>query len=392
MSKVTQIMGFAAFLAVFLIIYGGAHVFVFWRIKVSWNPGPRCLAGLAVFLTLMALAPILERVAERLQWELLARVLAYAGYVWMGILFLGLAAYLVLGGYRGLLALVDRTASLPAAFRLGDRQALWLALGLAVAVTLYGHWEAWNIRTSRLKVVSAKIPPAVGPVTVVQISDVHLGLIVRTARLNRIAARVREAQPDLLVSTGDLVDGELDDIGCLLQCLREIQPRFGKFAVTGNHEFYAGLPQALEFTRRMGFTVLRGEAREVPGVLRIAGVDDPAVKYFEPGRDVPETEVLGPLPPGEFRLLLKHQPRIDPAALGEFDLQLSGHTHGGQIFPFGFFTRLAYPLGSGFKSLDRGSAVYVSRGSGTWGPPIRFLAPPEITVIELVPAGATAAR
>ncbi|HEX7539324.1 MAG TPA: hypothetical protein VF358_03390, partial [Syntrophales bacterium] len=166
--------------------------------------------------------------------------------------------------------------------------------------------------------------------------------------------------------------------------IREIHPAQGKFAVTGNHEFIAGIDKSLAFTRDCGFDTLRGEARDVGGFLTIAGVDDPAGQGFRlRGQENGEGELLSSLSRQRFILFLKHRPTVAENTLGLFDLQLSGHSHHGQIFPFNWIVRLYFPIESGLHDMGN-SRVYVSRGSGTWGPPIRFLAPPEVTVIDLV--------
>jgi hypothetical protein len=224
----------------------------------------------------------------------------------------------------------------------------------------------------------------IGTLTIAQISDVHLGLIVREERLKRILREVERAGPDILVSTGDLVDGQMGSLRGLAELLKTINPKYGKFAITGNHEFYAGLDQALNFMEKAGFTVLRGETLNLAGIINIAGIDDPTGKQFEDLRGVSERALLSELPREKFTLLLKHLPVMDENALGLFDLQLSGHTHKGQIFPFTLITRLFFGNYSGLTHLPNNSYLYVSRGSGTWGPPIRFLSPPEVTIIKLV--------
>jgi predicted MPP superfamily phosphohydrolase len=235
-------------------------------------------------------------------------------------------------------------------------------------------------------ITSSKIPREVGKLTIVQISDVHLGLIVRHDRLARILDIVKAAAPDILVSTGDLVDGQINRMTGLAEQMQDVRPRFGKYAVTGNHEIYAGLTQSLGFIERAGFKVLRGEDIVAGGVINIAGVDDPAISRVTHTEPVAEQTLLSGLSAKSFTLLLKHRPVVEKESLGRFDLQLSGHVHNGQIFPFNLVTHLFYPVKTGYSLLSNGSALYVSRGTGTWGPPIRFLAPPEITVIELLPA------
>jgi predicted MPP superfamily phosphohydrolase len=233
-----------------------------------------------------------------------------------------------------------------------------------------------------LTIRSHKVPAAYSPLKIVQISDVHLGLIVREGRLKRILKKVAAENPDVVVSTGDLVDGQVCELNGLAGLLNEIRPRYGKFAVTGNHEFYAGFDNAKCFTENAGFTLLRGESTSAAGIT-IAGVDDPAGRFYGL-KNISETELLSPLPRNKFVLLLKHRPLVDKKAVGLFDLQLSGHIHKGQIFPFTLLTALYYPLTSGRLDLPDKSVMYVSRGSGTWGPPVRFLAPPEVTAIELI--------
>ena len=166
--------------------------------------------------------------------------------------------------------------------------------------------------------------------------------------------------------------------------LASITPKYGKFAITGNHEYYAGLDQALQFTEKAGFKILRGEALNVENIINIAGVDDPQAKAFSHYKEVSEKALLSGLPREYFTLLLKHRPFVDKDSIGLFDLQLSGHVHRGQIFPFSIVTGLYYKTQSGLNNLPGNSMLYVSRGSGTWGPPIRFLSPPEITVIDLI--------
>lgn len=385
MYKQEQIWGLILFPLVYVLVYGSLHLFIYWKIKSVFALGPAGGGYLVLFLVLMVLAPVLERVSDRTRWEWLARVLAFVGYAWMGMLFLSLTVYLALGGYRVFVAVLERVGfSWGRELILTDRHAVWTSAAVAAGIAAYGLFEARWMRIEHLVIRSAKIPAAAGRVRVVQISDVHLGLIVRHARLRRIVKAVRRAEPDILVSTGDLVDGELSELDSLVQALAEVKPKHGKYAVTGNHEFYAGIQQAANFTNKAGFTLLRGESAAPGGLINIAGVDDVDGKYFDQYRDVSEAELLSRLSADKFTLLLKHRPKLNPEALGRFDLQLSGHTHHGQIFPFTLFTRLTFPLGSGYVRLREKAALYTSRGTGTWGPPFRFLAAPEVTVIDLV--------
>ena len=374
------------FLALFLI-YGGTHLYFFLKVKAALSPGILSSLFLALFLLLMVFTPVQVRVLENKDLEAFARFAAYTGYLWMGFIFLFFSASLAIDIYHGLLHGVgfffQRDFS---ALFLAKRTALFLSLLWGMTTALYGYFEARDIRIERVVINSPKVPAAVGKLTIVQISDVHLGLIIREERLKRIIAGINGASPDLLISTGDLVDGQINRMTGLAELFQNIRPRFGKFAVTGNHEVYAGLNQAVDFTERAGFKVLRNEGSTAGGLINVVGVEDPAILRVAHSRQVTEKTLLSKVSSDRFTLLLKHRPAVDQESLGLFDLQLSGHVHKGQIFPFNLLTYLFYPVRTGFALYPQNSALYVSRGTGTWGPPIRFLAPPEITVIELIHA------
>ncbi|MBN2539489.1 MAG: metallophosphoesterase [Deltaproteobacteria bacterium] len=376
------------FLLVFFLIYSGVHLYLFLEAKASLALGTRTSRCVALFMLMMVLAPVIVHISERNGFESFAIFFSWTGYIWMGIAFLLLSLSLFCDCYRILVHLsayifsFDPSTVIPSA-----RHCFITVLSLAVALALYGSIEALHIRSETITIRTAKVPKEIGTFRIVQISDLHLGLIVREKRLERILKEVRAAAPDMLVSTGDLVDGETDNLSCLVELLRKIAPAYGKFAVTGNHEFYAGLTQSLNFTRTAGFTVLRGEGADVGGFITIAGVDDPTAKIFGAVEGVREDKLLSGFSDDRFTILLKHQPVVLKGSPALFDLQLSGHTHKGQIFPFTLLTRLVFSFNSGRYQLADGAMLYVSRGSGTWGPPMRLMAPPEITIIDLIHDG-----
>jgi predicted MPP superfamily phosphohydrolase len=372
------------FLLTFFLIYGGTHLYFFLKVKAALSLGTLSALCLALFMLLMVFAPVLVRILEKQGMEASARLTAYTGYLWMGFLFLFFSASLAIDIYHGFLHGVGFLSHRDfGSFFLSKRVALALPFAWGIVTAGYGYFEALDIKTERLVIATSKIPATVGKLTIVQISDVHLGLIVRKERLSRIIEKVKAASPDILVSTGDLVDGEINRMTGLAELLDDIKPRYGKYAVTGNHEIYAGIKQALAFTEQAGFRVLRNEGVTVGELINIVGIDDPVIKRVGHGSPVSERTLLEGLPHENFTLFLKHRPAIEQKSLGLFDLQLSGHVHKGQIFPFNMLTHLFYPVKMGYSIFPRKSALYVSRGTGTWGPPIRFLAPPEVTVIEL---------
>lgn len=368
-------MGFALFISLFLTLYGGMHYYGFLKVRKALALGPVHQAALALFLLFMVISPVAVRWAERAGLEDLGRVLAYAGYTWMGFLFL----FVCLGlSADALMLLLPRGLHpTPPLFLMGTA-------GLAVLFTLYGMHEALEVRVERVSIPLSKIGEPPGRIRIAQISDVHLGLLFREQRLQGVLDAVRAANPDLLVSTGDLVDGDTDGLFEVLEMLRVIRPPLGKFAVIGNHEVYAGLQRSLQFMTEAGFRVLRDEAVTLPECLSLAGIQDPAVGGGGDARRALEREILLGLPKDLPSILLKHRPSVEEGSEGLFDLQLSGHTHNGQIFPFSLLVRWVHPRIAGLYPLASGSFLYVSRGSGTWGPPIRILSPPEVTVIDLV--------
>ena len=378
-------MRYIIFLTVFLSLYSSLHLYGFLSVKRALAPGPKVNAALILFMVLMIFAPIIVRFLERNDLVTPARFFAYIGYLWMGILFLFFSFAVALDTYRFILEATQRVFNPDfSRFSLSKVQCFFIPLFLSAGITIFGFFEALNIRTERVIIRTDTITQKLGRLKIVQISDVHLGLIVRKYRLRKIIERIKAEKPDVLVSTGDLVDGQMNNLSELTGMIRRIPTKYGKYAVLGNHEFYAGLQDALKVTTDAGFRVLRGEGLNIPGVINVAGVDDPAGKRYGLEPSVSEKVLLSKLPRKYFTLLLKHRPQLNEAEGGLFDLQLSGHTHKGQIFPFSLIVKLFYPNFSGLFSLDNNSYLYVCRGTGTWGPPVRFLSPPEVTVIELV--------
>ena len=381
-------MRFAVFISVFLTLYGLLHSYAFLKVRGAFSLGRWGSISLAMFMAFMVLSPILVRVLERYGMESVPKVLAYAGYTWMGLLFLFVCTAFVLDIYGLLLSVVIRVLHWdPGQWMPSARITFFIPLAVSVLIGVYGQIEALNIRTERVVIKSPKIPEKVGKLRIVQISDVHLGLIVGEWRLERILREVRRAHPDILVSTGDLLDGQVNNISKMADKINGIRTPYGKYAVTGNHEFYAGMGRSMVFAEEAGFTVLRGEKLEIPGLIVMAGVDDITANRFGLQGKTSEKQLLSGLPENRFTVLLKHRPFVESESEGLFDLQLSGHTHGGQLFPFSLIIKLLYPIDKGLLPLRNRAFLYVNPGSGTWGPPMRFLVPPEVTIIDLIHGG-----
>ena len=366
-----------------MALYATLHFYVYEKITMIESLTQAGQQPIVIFLGLMVVAPLLTSTLIRHNLTGLAVPLAWAGYMWMGFVFLFFAFSIALDFYRLATDVGARLIGLNMSrFTLSVTDSTLAAAAAALLATVDGFFSA---RQTNIEWVRLRTPKIRGRASlrIIQISDLHLGLLVSRNRLRQLVDDIEELQPELIVSTGDLIDMQMDHPGAFADLLRELKPRFGKFAVTGNHEAFAGLDHSLAFTQQAGFTLLCGAGANVPGIINIVGVDDPAFPHQGHADTPAESELLGRYPEEQFTLLLKHQPVVEPASLPRFDLQLSGHTHGGQIFPFSLLVKLFYPAKTGLSRIGDRAQLYVNRGAGTWGPPIRFLASPEITVIEL---------
>jgi uncharacterized protein len=365
------------FLLFFFCLYGGINFYAFSRtINIFHFSGiPQVI--IIFVMILLILAPVAVRLMEAVHLATWARIIAYIGYIWMAFVFLFFFLSVTFDIARYLYKLVGHGPGVA----LLNTIAFGLAIFLAFIFVVYGFFDARRIRVKNLEVHAEQVLPNNGKIRIVQISDVHVGIIIREKRLEFILDKVREANPDILVSTGDLLDGEIDNVMPEAQQLAAINPKYGKYAIMGNHEYYAGIQRSVEFTRSAGFVILRDEAVQVAGI-NIFGADDITGRRSGMTKDNPRFQKSLAEKSDNFVLLLKHQPYVDERE--KFNLQISGHTHGGQIFPFELVTRFFFPYNYGYYELGKNKLLYVSRGAGTWGPPVRLFAPPEITVIDII--------
>ena len=304
--------------------------------------------------------------------------------MWLGFVVPFFPVSVVFDLYNLAAPLIDDSYGLMA---LSPGTAFIVALLLALLINVYGYFEAAHLRIERLVINTPKLPEGVDRIRIAQISDLHLGILVGDSMLRKVIKKIENEAPDIIVSTGDLVDGTIRHIKHLPERLRELEPPLGKFAVMGNHEIYGGKTRTIKFIKDSGFRLLRDEWVTAGDAINIAGVDFTGgeTAVYESGVERrPEHEVLAGLQKGLFTLLMKHRTNVNDESLGLFDLQLSGHTHGGQIFPMNLATMFIFSYHTGFTKLAKGSAIYTSRGAGTAGPPIRFLSRPEITIIDIV--------
>ncbi|MFC7547104.1 metallophosphoesterase [Plantactinospora sp. GCM10030261] len=270
-------------------------------------------------------------------------------------------------------------------------RSLAIVAGLtATGVTGYGVAVAKGPpRLNRVQIPLAKLPRRMDGMRIALVSDIHLGPLSGRPHAERVVAAINRVDADLVAVVGDLVDGSVAELGPAAAPLRDLRSRYGSFFVTGNHEYYSGVAEWVAEVDRLGLRVLQNRRREIVtpgGVLDLAGVNDVSAEEFggtgvEAGPDY--DAALGGRDPDRPVVLLAHQPvAVHEAARRGVDLQLSGHTHGGQIVPFNLLVGLEQPVVSGHATID-GTQVVVTNGAGFWGPPVRVGAPPQVTLVEL---------
>ncbi|MBZ4016401.1 metallophosphoesterase, partial [Streptomyces purpurogeneiscleroticus] len=256
------------------------------------------------------------------------------------------------------------------------------ATAAAAATVGYGAYSVLSgPRLKRVTVPLAKLPRAAHGFRVAVVSDIHLGPVLGRAHTQRVVDTINRANPDLIAIVGDLVDGSVADLGPAAEPLRHLQARHGSFFVTGNHEYISGAAHEwVDHVRELGVHPLENARVEMPG-FDLAGVNDISGESHSDGPDY--DRALGDRDPARASVLLAHQPvMIHEAVRHSVDLQLSGHTHGGQMWPVNYIAAAANPTVAG---LDRygDTQLYVSRGAGAWGPPVRVGAPPDVTIVQL---------
>ncbi len=364
----------------------GAHLLWARRFVVAAGLSARGeTLGLALVALLGAgsvLQPLLLRVLPA-PWFRLA---SWPFLVWMGVFWIGLQLVWATDGLWLLVSALGGSEALPTE---KERAAILMVL-LAALVTVA---LVEGLRPPRLRRVVHRLerwPEGLSGLRIVQISDLHFGPILGRGFARALVQRVNALAPDLVVITGDLVDGPLHRLRDDVEPLRELRGRDGVYFVTGNHDAYSGDEAWVARVAELGIRPLRNAGVRIESggaAFWLAGVDDHRGDWARgSSEDLPAA--LGGWDRREPLVLLAHDPAtFREASLEGVDLQLSGHTHGGQIWPFRWLVRLTVPWVEGLHA-RHGSRIYVSRGTGFWGPPMRLLAPSEITVHELRPGAA----
>lgn len=372
-----RLIRFAITVTVLLVLL---HGYIGWQLLPDLSLGRSgWLIGLSLLVSSTLLIP----------WGMLARFVISSQplsdrITWMGSLTMGLFSSVLV-----LTVLRDVILALIGGSQLNFVSALLVPL-VAVLITLVGFANARRLpRVVEIDVPLEGLSPALAGFTIVQISDIHVGPTIKRDYVQAVVDRVNSLDADLIAITGDVVDGSVPELAPHTQPLANLQARHGACFVTGNHEYYSGAAQWVGEFRRLGLRCLMNEhvVLEHDGAsLIVAGVTDYSAHLFDPAQQSNPQTALGGAPAAMPKILLAHQPRSAKAASAAgFDLQLSGHTHGGQFWPWNLFVRLQQPYTAGLHRLDH-LWIYISRGTGYWGPPKRFGAPSEITRLHLVSA------
>jgi len=376
------------FLTVYISVYALLNLYVFRWLKPAFDWHLRGSLLFAAFVIIMMGLTLIIRWCDRKDYFLLAQVASVFAYTWM-VIVMWIFTFGILAEFWNLfVAILSLHFHSLASFRLVPRVFVGTMAVVSCFLIAWGTVERRNINLKTITISTSKFPKGTPPLKVLQISDLHLSPLVGKHHVDRVLQLIRQANPDLLVSTGDIVDSRneerMSDHAISFALLTSPTNRF---AILGNHEFYSGVDSSLYFYQLAGFKVLRAENVTIKhdGVqVVIAGVDDSNGERMGGECKDDENVALPHSMNRPFTIFLKHQPDAS-RSLGRFDIQLSGHTHGGQIFPFQFYVWLFYPHFRGLQTLPDGSHMYANPGIGTWGPPLRVFAPPEVTLFMIQP-------
>jgi hypothetical protein len=378
-----DLKGLIIFLTIVLLVYFSANYYIYRRaVQVLSVENPYLLWFRILFILIILSYPV-GRILDSLSRGQLSYYLTWIGSLWMGAMLYFFLIILLIDIIR----LVDHFVNIFPDLIIKNpviigRILFCSILALVCGLILYGYFNALDIKVKEVDIHLDKLDKKFDSFTIVQISDVHLGSIINKERLERIVEKVDEQKPDLVFITGDLVDENVAKLEDMDQPLRHLRSRLGIYGITGNHEYYAGPEEAVKFMRSAGVKVLRNEYVIVDSAFSLIGID-----YRYGGKSGEYSQLLNQMISKVDHSLpvicLKHVPDdLESSGKAGIDLQLSGHTHHGQLFPLNYITDLVYKISSGYGKIGD-FQIYVSNGIGTWGPPLRIGVDAEIVKIRL---------
>jgi predicted MPP superfamily phosphohydrolase len=385
----SRALSFVLFFGIFLLLVGGVHYYLWARLVRDLQPTPQLQRYLSIGVaTLFVSIPVAMLTSRALPREI-AQLTLKPSYIWIGVMWLLLVSVFSLDVVKLLVLGVERLIGMP--HDAERRQTLARLFGFAAAAlgggtALFALVEGYRFHVKRVEVELERLPAELDGTTIVQLTDVHVGPSIGRRFIESIVKTVNDLKPDVVAITGDLVDGSVERLGQAVQPLENLNARFGSYFVTGNHEYYSGATQWCEHLPTLGLRVLRNERVSIgegAATFDLAGIDDLQGGRFGNGHGPDLERALDGRNPERALVLLAHQPRaVHQANAQGVDLQLSGHTHGGQLWPFNWLVKLQQPVVSGLERVGA-TLLYVSNGTGYWGPPMRLAAPAEVTQIVL---------
>ena len=378
-------MMFYAFTAAVL----GINIYSWWKLhKAFLRSNPVCSVILLLIIIALLFTPVWSRLLFK--GSHVPDFITQASWTWLAWVFWLFTAFFACDIWElsiygiNAIRLIHRPDSAPILLNLcpTPKASAFIAIAFVAFMSIWGVIESYHIRIKNVDVLTDAIPEDAQPYKIALVSDLHIGPALSDRKLRMIITLLKDNQADLLLSAGDLIDSKSEREMKRSEKLAELAPKDGKFAVFGNHDVYSSLDYSRKCHETAGFTLLEDADASPRPWLYIFGEKDPA-DGWHPGK-LKSTNAgdTAAIPPKCFSILLKHRPDFNINS--KFDLQLSGHSHGGQIFPFTLLVRLQHKdRESRLHDKGNGRALYVSMGTGLWGPPFRVLAPPEITIFNI---------
>lgn len=395
----SRIITFSIFLSMMVGVVAGLHYYFYARLIRDTAMPREWRTGLLALMVLLAVSLPAAMALTRTLPPPWRDFVSWPAFLWMGGMFLLFVLLLMADGTRVLSYLAGKAFSTLDLNAVDPARRLFLArvvaggallgsFGLS-GVAVAGALSSPRIR--RVRVPLKRWPKALDGFVIVQLTDIHVGPTLGRDYIQNVVTRTNAQNPDLIVITGDLVDGSVEDLSPALAPLKDLRAKHGVYFVTGNHEYYSGVDEWLVYLEQIGIRTLHNEhviLGDNDARFALAGVYDSTAHQVHPQHRVDVAAAVAGIAPELEVVLLAHQPReIDAAARQGVGLMLSGHTHGGQIWPFGMLVRLAQPYLEGLALHAGITYIYVSRGTGYWGPPMRLGVPSEITRVELSSQG-----
>ena len=362
---------FAVILFIFVSVYLGMHYYVYSRIAGGLMLSRAAAGRLRLTFLIAAFSFVLsEFLSRRLAADWL-KPLEYFGIFWLGIISISLSVFIIADTLR--------------LFFYTQQSGYFSVAVSIIAVLLVTAYSVYNVsrglKTKEIKIKTEKLPAGVRQFSIVQLSDLHIDSMKNLKWLKDIVNKTNALEPDLIVITGDLIDSNVCNLHGYCETLAKLKSKYGVYGVTGNHEYYAGLENFMNIAKVAGIKVLRNEKVTVGGILELAGVNDKEGERFDGGGPDYESALKN----CDFKkpvVLLDHRPVSFTKNSDKIDLQLSGHTHAGQIPPMDLFVWLLYKYPFGLHKRND-SHIYTTFGTGTWGPPMRLFSRSEIVKIVL---------